>query len=90
MDHKEEWLHMCFELTTNEKANRKWRLLICDGYDSHSSRKFVHHCLDKKIMLLLLPLHLLHLLQSLDVGVFHPLKSVMTIELNHLFCMGLH
>jgi len=90
MDHGEEWLRQCFEPVTSERAKGRTRLLICDGHDSHISPKFVRHCIDKNIFLLLLPPHSSHLLQPLDVGVFRPLKAAMTTQLDPLFRTGLH
>jgi hypothetical protein len=90
IDKGEEWLRVCFEPRTREKAEGRWRLLICDGHDSHISAKFVRHCIDNNIVLLLLPPHSSHLLQPLDVGVFRSLKAAMTTELNQLFRTGLH
>jgi hypothetical protein len=90
MEHGEEWLRICFEPVTRERANGRTRLLICDGHDSHISPKFVRHCIDNNIVLILLPPHSSHLLQPLDVGVFRPLKAAMTTQLDPLFRTGLH
>ena len=90
MKHGEEWLRRCFEPATRGKANRQMRLLICDGHDSHITAQFVRHCIDNKIILLLLPPHSSHLLQPLDVGVFKSLKSNMTKELDGIFHTGIH
>jgi hypothetical protein len=50
------------------------RLLIIDGHESHCSVEFRDLCKEKKIILLCMPPHSLHLLQPVDVGCFSPLK----------------
>jgi hypothetical protein len=78
--HGTKWLKHCFEPVTREKANGKWRLLICDGHDSHISGDFLAHCLNNYIQLALLPPHTSHLLQPLDVGLFGPLKMALSVN----------
>ena len=90
MEHGIEWLQKCFEPRTREKANGRWRLLICDGHDSHISARFIRHCIDNDIILLLLPPHSSHLLQPLDVGVFKSLKAAMTAEIDRKFRLGIN
>lgn len=86
-EHGEQWVKHCFDPATHEKANGQYRLLLCDGHDSHISAQFVRYCIDKKIILFLLPPHTSHLLQPLDVGVFGPLKTAMSYQLSKLFAM---
>ncbi len=50
-------------------------LLVVDGHASHMSTKFIKFTRVHKIICLCLSLHLTHLLQSLDVSVFCPLKQ---------------
>ncbi len=45
-----------------------------DGYGSHHTSQFISYCEDHKIIPFGLPSHTTHLLQSLDVCVFQPLK----------------
>jgi hypothetical protein len=82
--HGVEWLRRCFEPATREKANGRWRLLICDGHDSHISGNFIYHCRQYKITLLLLPPHSSHLLQPLDIGLFGPLKKAISFQMDKL------
>jgi hypothetical protein len=82
--HGLEWLKRVFEPTTRTKANGEYRLLICDGHDSHISGSFIAHCLQNRIILLILPPHTSHLLQPLDVAIFGPLKKRLTAALSHL------
>jgi hypothetical protein len=82
--HGLEWLKRVFEPTTRTKANGQYRLLVCDGHDSHISGSFIAHCLQNRIILLILPPHTSHLLQPLDVAIFGPLKKRLTAALSHL------
>lgn len=82
--HGLEWLRRVFEPITRAKAGRQHRLLICDGHDSHISGSFLAHCLQNRIVLLILPPHTSHLLQPLDVAIFGPLKKRLTAALSHL------
>ena len=59
-------------------------MLLCDDHDNHISAKFVAHCIDNNICLFLLLSHSSHLLQSLDVGVFSPLKTAVMADLDRL------
>src|SRR5947207_3370314 len=80
-----QYVEKCFDVATRDKANGQYRLLLCDGHDSHISAQFVRYCLDHKIVLFLLPPYSLHILQPLDVGVFGPLKTAMATQLSKLF-----
>jgi hypothetical protein len=82
--HGLEWLKRVFEPITRTKAEGQYRLLICDGHDSHISGSFIAHCLQNRIILLILPPHTSHLLQPLDVAIFGPLKKRLTVALSHL------
>lgn len=64
-------------------------MLICDGHDSHISAAFVRHCLDNHIDVFLLLPHSSHLLQPLDVGIFGPLKTAMSAQINTIFRTGI-
>ena len=87
-----EWLVRVFDPATRQKLNGddRMRLLICDGHDSHISAKFVAHCIDNNICLFLLLPHSSHLLQPLDVGVFSPLKTAVSADLNQLIRVGVN
>ena len=86
--HGIEWLRRCFEPMTREKANGEYRLLICDGHDSHITGEWIGHCMDNNIVLMILPPHSSHLTQPLDVGVFGPLKKCMATEIEPLLRTG--
>jgi len=66
-----------------------YRLLLCDGHDSHVSAEIVAYCLRNRIILTLLPTHSSHLLQPLDVGIFAPLKMALARCQTRLFRSGL-
>lgn len=70
------------------KSPNDYRLLICDGHDSHVSAEFVSICIRERIDLLLLPPHSSHLLQPLDVGVFRPLKLAISTQVSRLVRTG--
>jgi DDE superfamily endonuclease/Tc5 transposase DNA-binding domain len=74
--HGMQWLRQCFEPATRDKAGGEYRLLICDGHDSHITGEWVAHCMDNNIILAILPPHSSHLTQPLDVGVFGSLRNI--------------
>ena|SRR5437667_6015394 len=78
----------CFEPQTSDKANGQYRLLICDGQDSHIPGKLIGYCMDNDIHLIILPPHSLQLTQPLDVGIFGPLKRVMASKIAPLITIG--
>ena len=88
--HGQEWMRKVFEPATRAKANGRTRLLICDGHDSHFTAPFILHCIQHNIILLLLPPHSSHLLQPLDVGIFGPLKKILSRHLYKLLSTGIH
>lgn len=67
----------------SEHLNRHWLemnlprpiVLVVDGYKAHHSLKLFRWCLDNEVKLLVLPPNSTHLMQVLDVAVFHPLKQ---------------
>src|SRR5204863_7842661 len=48
----------------------------------------IGHCMDNDIHLMILPPHSSHLTQPLDVGVFGPLKRVMSSKIAPLITVG--
>jgi hypothetical protein len=81
-------LKRCFDPETRDKATGEYRLLICDGHDSHITAEFIAHCMDNKILLMILPPHSSHLTQPLDVGVFGALKKHLAREIEPLMRSG--
>ena len=88
-EHGVEWLKKCFEPATRDKADGQFRLLICDGHDSHISSEFIRHCISNRIVLLLLPPHCSHLMQPLDVGIFFPLKQAIGAFVDRIIQTGI-
>jgi hypothetical protein len=62
-------------------------LLILDGNESHHSTEFELHCKQNNIIILCMPPHSSHLLQSLDVGCFGPLKQAYGRQVEDLMRM---
>ena len=87
-EHGVQWLRRCFEPATREKAKGEYRLLICDGHDSHITGEYIGHCMDNNIVLMILLPHSSHLTQPLDVGVFGALKKHMAAEIDPLIRTG--
>jgi hypothetical protein len=53
---------------------RRYRLLILDGHESHLNQDFKDYCKENDILTLCMPPHSSHILQSLHVACFSPLK----------------
>lgn len=86
----EDWIKTVFEPATHAKAGGAIRLLIVDGHGSHITAPFIRFCIDHNIIfvILLLPPHSSHLTQPLDVGIFSPLKTRMSEELDKILRYG--
>ena len=76
------WLRTIFDANTKEKAGNNKRLLLVDGHSSHINLRFIDYCDTNGILLAILPPHSTHRLQPLDVGIFSPLASTYSIEIN--------
>lgn len=63
-----------FEAESKKTQQGLYRLLICDGFDSHCTKEFIEFCDSHRIILYCLPPHTSHFLQPLDVNVFQPYK----------------
>jgi hypothetical protein len=85
------WLSEVFEPGTRLRAAGAWRLLIMDSHASHVCLDFYTFALEHRIMLLRMPPHCTHLLQPLDVSVFHPLGGYFAreVDLHMLRSQGL-
>src|SRR2546421_8258564 len=62
------------------------RLLICDDHESHITGGFIEYCIHNDIILMILPPHSSHYTQPLDLAIFSPLKTAMSVELSHIIC----
>ena len=58
-----------------------YRLLIMDGHGSHNTEEFREYCKEQKIVVLCMPPYSSHLLQTLDVSCFVPLKRAYYTEM---------
>jgi DDE superfamily endonuclease len=74
---------------SNLQSLEEYRLLICNGHDSHISADFISYCIQHRIDVILLPPHSSHMLQPLDVAVFGPLKTAISNQLSRFIGMGI-
>ena len=79
-----EWLKTHFQLFVSKLTNLR-HLLIINSYSSHVTARFIAYCITSKIDLFLLPPHLLHKTQPLDLSIFRPLKTVTNLEVDRIF-----
>jgi len=73
------WLKEVFEPGTRSGNSR---LLILDGHSSHLSVEFITFAESHHIYLLCFPSHSTHILQPLDVGLFGPLATYYSHEVD--------
>jgi hypothetical protein len=78
------WLQKVFERYTKPVRETQKRLLIVDGHSSHVNMAFVDWADQHGIILLILPPHTTHRLQPLDVGLFQPLSTNYSWELDQM------
>ncbi len=71
-----EWLKH-FILHTNSSTNslQEWKLLLMDQHGSHCTSEFIRLANDHHIRPFSFIPHLIHCMQSLDVGIFHSYKK---------------
>jgi hypothetical protein len=79
-----QWLQQVFERYTKPSRSTTKRLLLLDGHSSHVNMAFVDWADRHGIILLILPPHSTHKLQPLDVGLFQPLGTEYSLELDNL------
>src|SRR5450432_290670 len=79
-----QWLIKVFDPATKAKAGRSRRLLIVDGHSSHINMQFLDTADQLRILVHRMPSHSKHRLQPLDVGVFGPLSTAYSNQLNSL------
>jgi DDE superfamily endonuclease len=82
------WLQR-FDEDTRKKEPHRRRLLIVDGHLSHVNMAFLALADSLSILVFVLPPHSTHRLQPLDVGLFSPLATAYTKELNNFTHRGL-
>jgi DDE superfamily endonuclease len=79
-----EWLKRIFNPETKERANKKPRVLICDGFGTHETLEILEFCFENNILLCRLPSHTSHKLQPCDVAVFAALKAAYRDQVDRL------
>ena len=82
------WLEQVFEQYTKPTRPIAKRLLILDGHSSYVNMQFVDWADRHGIILLILPSYTTHKLQPLDVGLFQPLSTIYSKEINNLIDSG--
>jgi hypothetical protein len=82
------WLQNIFERHTKPSSTRTRRLLIVDGHSSHVNMEFINWADEHRIIIMILPPHTTHRLQPLDVGLFQPLSTAYSNELDDLMSKG--
>ena len=70
-----QWLIRVFDPQTKERANKKPRMLIWDGFGTHETLEVMEFCFENNIILCRMPSHTSHKLQPCDIAVFSPLKA---------------
>ncbi|KAF1933789.1 DDE-domain-containing protein, partial [Didymella exigua CBS 183.55] len=73
-----------FNASTKERTISTYYLLIINSYKSYNSIEFKEYCAEYKIITLCIPLHLLHLLQLLNIACFSPLKRAYLIKVQDI------
>jgi DDE superfamily endonuclease len=76
------WLKNHFDVETSKRQRGEYRLLILDSHESHCTLEFIEYCVEKNIILLVLPPYTTYLLQPLDVAIFQPLAKHYSSELS--------
>ena len=58
------WIKDDFDAQTRDKANGRYRLLVVDGHTSHFDYELLQYAKANRIVVLCLPAHTTHVLQS--------------------------
>ena len=81
-----KWLELFDRYTRPSRI--EWRLLIMDGHSSHVNLAFLELAKAARIIVLILPPHSTHILQPLDVGLFSPLSTAYSEQLDKIMMSG--
>jgi len=79
-----EWLKRVFDPQTKQRANKKPRMLIWDGFGTHETLEILEFCFENNIILCRIPSHTSHKLQPCDVAVFDLLKTAYRDQVERL------
>lgn len=82
------WLQQVFDRYTKPLRVNTKRLLIMDGHSSHVNMAFVKWADTHNIIVMILPPHTTHKLQPLDVGLFQPLSTAYSLQLDRFLQAG--
>jgi hypothetical protein len=82
------WIQHVFHPLTKERAGKRPRALINDGFGTHESLELLKFCQENIIILCRMPSHTSHKLQPCDIGVFAPLKEAYREEVERLYRGG--
>jgi hypothetical protein len=82
------WIKHVFDPLTRDRAGKRPRILVNDGFGTHESLDLLKFCSENNIILCRLPSHTSHKLQPCDVGVFGPLKMAYREEVEKLYRGG--
>ena len=87
----EQRLKLVFDPQTRDRANKKPRVLIADGFGTHETMEILEFCFENNIILCRIPSHTSHKLQPCDVSVFAPLKEAYRVGSQvTCYCLQLH
>ena len=70
-----QWMQTVFDPQTKDIADGRTRLLIVDGHSSHFSYELLDYASTHDIIVICLPPHTTHALQTLDVLGFAQFKQ---------------
>lgn len=79
-----KWLKRIFDLEIKKRINKKSRVLICDGFETHETLKILKFCFKNNILLYRLPFHTFYKLQFCDITTFAPLETTYRDQINRL------
>jgi hypothetical protein len=79
-----EWLKTHFQPFVSQTSNSR-HLLIIDGHSFYVTARFIAYCITSNIDLFLLPPHLSHKTQPLNLSIFGPLKTALNFEVDRIF-----
>lgn len=77
-----EWIKQ-FDNSTHIKANRRARLLLIDGHNSHYTLGFLKYAREHRIHILCYPANVMHIYQGLDIVIFAQLKHIWSDTHDH-------
>jgi DDE superfamily endonuclease len=84
-----QWLEKIFDRHTKAKVGpNEYQLLIVDEHSSHVNMAFLDWAAQHRIIVHVLPAHSTHRMQPLDVGLFGPLSTAYSKELNNFMFNG--